>query len=63
MPKRDQQLINKRNKAILKRFDALSNIKRNGVKLYSYNYIINLLKTQFYLSERSIIDIIHKRLK
>tara|TARA_R110002111_G_scaffold180375_2_gene245986 strand:- start:550 stop:738 length:189 start_codon:yes stop_codon:yes gene_type:complete len=49
----------KRNKDIAKKFLKLSNKKYKGrVKLYTTDTILAMLSEEFYLSERTIEDII-----
>jgi hypothetical protein len=57
---RNKELIMLRNNKIRERFERLNGIKTNGVTKYSYPYILNKLKYEFYLETITIEDILFK---
>lgn len=61
---RDKKLKEKRNKAIVKRYNQLQAIKTPGGKRkYSYEFIYEKLSEQFFLTEFTIDQIIKNHYK
>lgn len=61
---RDSTLKDKRNKAIVKRFNELTAIKTpGGRQKYSYDFIYEKLTNQFFLTEFTITQIINHHYK
>jgi hypothetical protein len=56
---RDQILLTKRNKAIVQRFNVLSDIRTpKGKMKYSYDYIYEKISNEYYLSVYTVTKII-----
>jgi hypothetical protein len=60
--KRRQRLEN-RNKAVLNEYNKLSGKKHNGIRIFTEEVKIHMLADQFFLSEKTIEDIVYNRLK
>lgn len=62
MRKVDKSLLVKRNAKIHKRFNELSNIASpRGKRKYSYDFIFEKLSNEFYLSPKTIENILGKK--
>lgn len=60
--KRRQRLEN-RNKAVKKEYNKLSEQKYKGIRLFTEEVKIHKLADKFFLSEKTIEDIVYNRLK
>lgn len=48
-------------KDIKAEFSRLNNIKKNGVKLYSHEYIVSCIAEKFYRSPATVQNILYNR--
>lgn len=58
MPKRNPEILRKRNDAIVKRYNKLSNYTRNGTEVYNNEYILFMLSKEFFYEADYIAKII-----
>ncbi len=57
---RETALRDKRNAAIRKEYDRLREVREGRSRKYTADYIVTMLSERFFLSERTIEDIVWK---
>lgn len=56
-----QQLFDKRNRDLFKRWNELNGVTEGGVQKFSQEYILKKLEDQFYLDEDYIMKLVRKQ--
>ena len=60
--KRSERIAN-RNRAIHERYEVLQNKNYKGIAIYRGEVIINMIADEFYLSAKTVEDILYNRRK